>query len=317
MSEEITVLGTALRLRQIPDGFKTSMDSVLLAAACPAKADERILDLGCGSGRDAYILSQMVGEKGHVIGVDMTDEQLAVAQEHVDWHMEKFGYKNTNVAFKQAYIEDLKSADIADESVDVVISNCVINLSADKQKVFEEIYRVLKPGGEIYFSDVFAGRRIPEPLQKDKIMLGECLGGALYIEDFRRMLSNIGIPDYRITASRQMTLDDPQIEKMAGMIDFYSMTVRAFKVPLEDRCENFGHVAYYNGTIDKCPHAFTLDDHHVFKTGMPVPVCGNTANMLSQTRFKSHFRIEGDFSTHYGLFDCAPTTTSNESTPCC
>ena len=275
-----------------------------------------ILDLGCGSGRDAYILSQMVGENGYVIGVDMTDEQLEVARKHIGWHMDKFGYKKPNVEFKKSYIEDLQSADIKDNSVDIVISNCVINLSADKEKVFSEIYRVLKPGGELYFSDVSAGRRIPQDLQTDKIMLGECLGGAMYTEDFRRMLSDIGIPDYREIASRQMTLDDPDIAQKAGMIDFYSKTIRAFKVELEDICENYGHVAYYNGTIPESPHIFHLDDHHAFKTGMPVPVCGNTANMLQQTRFKKHFRIDGDFSTHYGPFDCAPSASTNEGACC-
>jgi len=278
-----------------------------------------VLDLGCGSGRDAYVLSQMVGENGYVIGVDMTDEQLAVAREHIDWHTEKFGYKKPNVEFKKAYIEDLQSAGIADNSVDVIISNCVINLSADKEKVFREIYRVLKPGGELYFSDVFAGRRIPKPLQIDKILLGECLGGAMYIEDFRRMLSDIGIPDYRVMTSRQMTLDDPNVERMAGMIDFYSITVRAFKVELEDVCEDYGHVAYYKGSIKETPHSFTLDDHHEFKAGMPMPICGNTANMLLQTRFKNHFRVDGDFSTHYGLFDCTPVGNNNkkDSGACC
>ncbi len=276
-----------------------------------------VLDLGCGSGRDAFLLSQIVGEKGRVIGVDMTDEQLSVANQYVGWHMDRFGYKKPNVEFVKGYIEDLKTAKIEDNSVDIVISNCVINLSPDKEKVFSEIMRVLKPGGELYFSDVFAGRRIAEPLQKDKILLGECLGGAMYIEDFRRMLTNIGIPDYRITSSRLMTLDDPEVEAKAGMIDFYSMTVRAFKVELEDICENYGHVAYYKGSISECPHSFVLDDHHEFKTGMPVAVCGNTANMLAQTRFKDHFRIDGDFSTHYGPFDCAPNMADSSNTENC
>ncbi|MGH1374719.1 MAG: methyltransferase domain-containing protein [Alphaproteobacteria bacterium] len=264
-----------------------------------------VLDLGCGSGRDAYILSQAVGENGKVIGVDMTDEQLLVARQYLGWHMDKYGYETPNVEFVQAYIEDLKTAGIADNSVDVVISNCVINLSPNKEQVFKEIYRVLKPGGELFFSDVFAGRRIPEALQKDKILLGECLGGALYIEDFRRMLQNIGLLDYRVLSGRPLTLDDPEVQVKAGMIDFYSMTVRAFKVDLEDICENYGHVAYYKGTLPECPHSFVLDNHHEFKTGLPVPVCGNTANMLLQSRFADHFRVEGDFSTHYGVFDCS------------
>ena len=275
-----------------------------------------VLDLGCGTGRDAFILSQIVGESGRVIGVDMTDEQLSVANQYVGWHMDKFGYKKPNVEFVKGYIEDLKTAGIEDNSIDIVISNCVINLSPDKEKVFSEIYRVLKPGGELYFSDVFAGRRIPEDLQTDKILLGECLGGAMYTEDFRRMMTKIGIADTRVISKRQLTLDDPDVQQKAGMIDFYSMTVRAFKVDLEDICENYGHVAYYKGTIPESPHSFVLDDHHEFRTGMPVPVCGNTANMLKDTRFKDHFRIEGDFSTHYGVFDCAPSD-SVDTGACC
>lgn len=276
-----------------------------------------VLDLGCGTGRDAFLLSQIVGQDGHVIGVDMTDEQLSVANQFIGWHMDKFGYSKPNVEFKKGFIEDLKTAGIADNSMDIVISNCVINLSPNKEAVFKEIYRVLKPGGELYFSDVFSGRRIPEDLQHDKVMLGECLGGALYTEDFRRIMSAIGIPDIRVTNKRDLSLEDTELQTKAGMIDFYSMTVRGFKVDLEDICENYGHVAYYNGTISECPHSFVLDDHHEFKTGMPVPVCGNTANMLSQTRFAKHFRIEGDFSTHYGVFDCAPEQSATSSQACC
>jgi arsenite methyltransferase len=276
----------------------------------PVAAETRtVLDLGCGSGRDAFILSQIVGGAGKVIGVDMTEEQLAVANQHVGWHMDKFGYDTPNVTFVRGYIEDLRSAGIADASVDIVISNCVINLSPDKPSVFKEIHRVLKPGGELYFSDIFASRRIPPELQHDQVIRGECLGGAMYIEDFRRMMRAIGILDYRTVSKRQLTLDDPEVLRKAGMIDFYSMTIRALKVDLEDVCENYGHVAWYRGSIPECPHSFILDDHHEFKTGQPVPVCGNTANMLAQTRYADHFRIDGDFSTHYGLFDCAPQAT--------
>ncbi len=282
-----------------------------------------ILDLGCGTGRDCYLFSQLVGPKGRVIGVDMTDEQLAVANRHVDFHMEKFGYPEPNVEFRKGFIEDLGAAKIADASVDVVVSNCVFNLSANKQKLFNEVLRVLKPGGELYFSDVFSGRRIPDHLRNDPVMIGECLGGALYIEDFRRILRTAGILDYRVVSNTPMTLDDPEISQKAGMIDFCSMTVRAFKCEFEDICENFGHAAYYLGTVAESPHAFVLDDHHTFPTGLPVAVCGNTAKMLSETRFGEHFRVVGDFSTHYGPFDCAPADASanaasnGDSGACC
>jgi len=280
----------------------------------------RVLDLGCGTGRDAYILSQLVGETGSVVGIDMTNEQLSVARQHVGWHMDKFGYKKPNVEFIQGYIEDLQQAGIEDNSIDLVVSNCVINLSPDKEAVFSEIIRVLKSGGELFFSDVFSGRRIPEHLRKDKILYGECLAGAMYKEDFRRLMTRLGIPDVRVLEKRLLELEDPALQKKAGMIDFYSMTVRAFKVPLEDICEDFGHVAYYNGSIVEEPHRFILDDHHEFKTGMPVPVCGNTANMLSKSRFNSHFKITGDFTTHYGAFDCSPagsTVVDETGTGCC
>jgi len=265
-----------------------------------------VLDLGCGTGRDVYTASQLVGEKGHVIGVDMTENQLAVARKYIGYHMDKFGFKKPNVTFHQGYIEDLKSLGIEDNSVDVVTSNCVINLSPNKEEVFREIFRVLKPGGELYFSDVFTGKRVPEELTHDPVLLGECLGGAMYIEDFRRMLRNIGCFDYRIVTKGAIELNDQEVQRKAGMIDFYSMTVRTFKCDFEDICEDYGHVAYYKGTITDSPHAFMLDDHHIFKKGQPVPVCGNTAKMLMETHYGKHFRIEGDFSKHYGAFDCSP-----------
>ena len=265
-----------------------------------------VLDLGCGSGRDSYVLSQLVGPTGRVIGVDMTAEQLEVARRHIDYHTARFGYERPNVEFHQGYIEDLAALGIEDASVDLVVSNCVINLSAAKDKVFAEVHRVLKPGGELYFSDVFTGRRVPEPLQRDDVLLGECLGGALYIEDFRRLLQQVGFADYRTVSRSPIALEDPQVEAKAGMIDFHSLTVRTFKCDFEDICENYGHVAYYNGTLAESPHAFVLDDHHVFRTGMPVPVCGNTTKMLAETRYGAHFRVVGDFSVHYGPFDCGP-----------
>ncbi|MBU6444007.1 MAG: methyltransferase domain-containing protein [Alphaproteobacteria bacterium] len=277
----------------------------------------KVLDLGCGAGRDCYVLSQLVEPDGSVIGVDMTEAQLEVARRHLGFHREKLGY--ANVDFRKGYIEDLRTADIADASMDVVVSNCVLNLSPDKPRVFREIFRVLKPGGELYFSDVFADRRIPADLAADPVLRGECLGGALYWEDFRRLLASIGCADARVMERRRLAINNPDIESRTGAIVFCSVTVRAFKLDLEDRCEDYGQAAIYRGTVAEAPHAFMLDDHHRFETGKAMTVCGNTADMLSQTRFAPHFEIVGGKSVHYGLFDCGPSIGNGDELPanCC
>jgi arsenite methyltransferase len=278
-----------------------------------------VLDLGCGSGRDAYVLSRLVGAAGRVIGIDMTAEQLDVARRHRDWHAERYGYAQSNVDFVEGYIEDLAAAGITDASVDLVVSNCVLNLSPQKDRVFAEIFRVLKPGGELYFSDVFGDRRVPAHLRHDPVLLGECLAGAMYWEDFRRTLAELGCRDVREVTSAPIPLLDADIERKIGMIAFRSITVRAFKLPLEDRCEDYGQVATYLGTLPEAPHAFVLDDHHRLETGRPLRVCGNSADMLGATRYARHVRIDGDKSVHYGLFDCAPApgVAAAGAAPCC
>jgi ubiquinone/menaquinone biosynthesis C-methylase UbiE len=267
-----------------------------------------VLDLGCGTGRDVYLLSKLVGPKGKVIGVDMTPDQINVGRRVLDEQMERFGFDIPNVEFLDGEIEDLAVLGIKDHSIDIVVSNCVINLSPDKKKVFEEIYRVLKDGGELYFSDVFSDRRLPKHLREDKIMLGECLGGALYKEDFRRLMADVGFPDVRVLEQSRIDLKDQNVIEMSGNIRFDSLTVRAFKCPetMEDRCEDYGQVAIYKGGIMEEPHAFRLDDHHLFEKGRPMLVCGNTAAMLEETRYAPFFQVSGNRTEHFGLFDCGP-----------
>ncbi|MCL1848320.1 MAG: methyltransferase domain-containing protein [Clostridiales bacterium] len=278
-----------------------------------------VLDLGCGTGRDVYIASKLVGESGCAIGVDMTTEQIEVAMKYQEEHRERFGYQSSNVKFYQGYIEDLASLGIKDSSIDVVISNCVINLSPAKEQVFKEIYRVLKPGGELYFSDVFADRRIPEALATDPILRGECLGGAMYTEDFRRIMAKCGWADFRYMSACVLDLDNEEIVELLGFATFTSLTVRAFKLDgLEDLCEDYGQVAYYDGSIPGSPHYYDLDDHHRFYKGKPMLVCGNTAAMVSDTRLSKAFKVIGDRSVHYGAFDCASggSDTAAESCSC-
>ena len=280
-----------------------------------------ILDLGCGTGRDIYIASKLVGESGCAIGVDMTTEQIETAKKYQEEQRERFGFKESNVRFLQGFIEDLKSLGIEDKSVDVVISNCVINLSPAKEQVFKEIYRVLKPGGELFFSDIFADRRIPESLADDPVLRGECLSGAMYTEDFRRLMAKTGWADFRYTNIRELSFDNEEIENILGFATFSSRTVRAFKLDdLEDICEDYGQVAFYDGSIPGYPHFFDLDDHHRFFTGKPMLVCGNTASMVSNTRYCKAFKVMGNKTTHFGAFEGCRTDSCDaevESGSCC
>ena len=274
-----------------------------------------IVDLGCGTGRDCFVLSKLVGDTGKVIGIDMTDQQLEVGRRHLKYHTEQFGLKKPNIEFRAGYIEDLAALDLADDSVDLIVSNCVINLSPDKERVFAEAFRILKPGGELYFSDVFADRRLPMWMREDSVLLGECLGGAMYTEDFRRLMVKLGCLDHRLVAATEIVGSSPDVTEKIGNTRFFSMTFRAFKLPLEDRCEDFGQIATYKGTMDQYAHAFRLDDHHHFETGRPMLVCSNTAAMLSKTRYGKHFDIIGDESVHFGLFDCAPSRSTSSGQP--
>ncbi len=268
-----------------------------------AMEGKTILDLGCGTGRDVYLLSKLVGENGRVIGVDMTIKQIEIAQKYQDYHKEKFGFAQSNVEFIQGNMEDLSS--IASNSIDIVVSNCVINLSTDKLQVLSETFRVLKEGGELYFSDIFADRRIPKKLVNDSVLYGECLSGALYIHDFRRILAKVGCLDYRVLERSIVEPQNQEIENKIGNIKFLSMSIRAFKLSsLEDQCEDYGQVAIYRKEIKNSPNFYVLDDHHIFYLNKPVLVCSNTAEMLQKTRLSAFFEVLGDKKEHFGLFDC-------------
>ena len=274
----------------------------------PALDGATVLDLGCGTGRDAFVAAALAGPTGRVIGVDMTEAQIDVARRHRQSVADALGHPAPTTEFVLGTMEDLGALGVEDGSVDVVISNCVLNLAPDKRPVFAEIDRVLKVGGELYVSDVFVDRRLPESVRRDPVLVGECLGGALYTEDFRRMMAGLGWRDIRTVTQRPITVEDPELADRLGNARFTSATIRAFKLPdlIEDRCEDYGQVAIYRGGIDGQRHAFVLDDHHLFEAGRPMLVCGNSAAMVQNTRYGCYFDVTGDRSTHFGLFDCAP-----------
>eukprot|EP01126_Amoeba_proteus_P039774 TRINITY_DN4212_c0_g1_i1.p1 TRINITY_DN4212_c0_g1~~TRINITY_DN4212_c0_g1_i1.p1 ORF type:complete len:254 (-),score=43.85 TRINITY_DN4212_c0_g1_i1:122-883(-) len=233
----------------------------------------------------------------------MTIEQLDKARQHIDYHMSKFGYSQPNVSFVEGFIENLNQ--IEDASVDVVISNCVVNLTPNKQKVFLECWRILKEGGELYFSDVYSDRRIPQHLQEDKILWGECISGAMYDQDFLRLMRKVGFMDPRALNNTPISLCNPDISQKVKNINFFSKTHRVFKLPsLEDKCEDYGQLATYLGGLEGCEDSFVLDDHHIFMVGLPVTVCGNTADMLSLTRYGKFFSVTPR-GEHQGLFNCS------------
>lgn len=275
-----------------------------------------ILDLGCGAGRDVYALSALVGETGSVVGVDMTDEQLAVANRHRDYHAEQFGFQQSNVTFLKGYIEKLDELDLADNSIDIIVSNCVINLSPDKESVLKQAHRLLKPGGEMYFSDVYCDRRVPSHLVADPVLYGECLSGALYWNDFQNLAKRCGFADPRLVDDRPITLANPVIEEKIGHIRFFSATYRLFKIDgLEPACEDYGQAVIYKGTLPYHAEQFVLDKHHLIRRGKVFPVCGNTYRMLHETRFRDHFEFIGNWETHYGIFEGCGTSLPYSATP--
>lgn len=281
---------------------------------CPLPADDldglTVLDLGAGAGVDAFIALRCVGPHGYVHGVDMTAEQLDVARRNAPTVARRFEHPKVNVTFHEDYIE---TADvIPDASVDLVISDCVINLSPAKEEVFRTIWRVLKPGGEFYVSDIAADRRVPDSVRHDSQLVAECLGGAEYEHDWFDQMRDAGFADPRVVERRVV-----QREALGVPIVFSSLTVRGFKLlAMDRRCEDYGQTAVYRGSIPNSLARFVLDDHHVFEAQRPTSVCRNTARMLSETRLAAHFEVTRPVR-HFGLFDCAPPRAPEDGDRAC
>lgn len=176
-------------MTQAPDGSNLGLGCGNPVATASLKEGEVVLDLGSGAGFDAFLAASRVGNTGKVIGVDMTDEMLRKARDNA----KKGGY--SNVEFKKGDIENLP---IEDSSVDVIISNCVINLAPSKEKVFRESYRVLKDGGRLMVSDVVLIKPLPDELKDDKDLLTGCVSGAIQKQDYLTLLKNAGFSNITI-----------------------------------------------------------------------------------------------------------------------
>lgn len=170
----------------VPEGANLGLGCGNPTAIAELQAGETVLDLGSGAGFDCFLAARAVGDTGHVIGVDMTPEMLRKARENAA----KGGF--TNVEFRLGEIEHLP---VADASVDVILSNCVINLSPEKSQVFREAYRALKPGGRLAVSDVVTTAPLPAEIQNDLSLQTCCVAGAALLDDLQQMLQEAGFTD--------------------------------------------------------------------------------------------------------------------------
>lgn len=198
--EEIskTIGYTDEQLRSVPDGANLGLGCGNPTALASLQPGEIVLDLGSGAGFDCFLAANKVGPTGRVIGVDMTPEMLKKAKENA----KKAGY--TNVEFRRGEIEKLP---VEDASVDVVISNCVINLSPDKKKVFEETFRVLKSGGRLSVSDIVLLKDLPEKIMNSVEAYVGCISGAILKDRYLQLLKDTGFIDVIVTDESSYQLD--------------------------------------------------------------------------------------------------------------
>ena len=208
-------------MASVPEGANLGLGCGNPQAIAALKPGEVVLDLGSGAGLDCFLAARQVGAAGRVIGVDMTPEMLAKARENA----KKAGFANTE--FRLGEIEHLPAAD---GSVDVIISNCVINLSPDKPAVFREAFRVLKPGGRLAVSDVVATAPLPEPVVEDMRLLSACISGACEIRELETILAAAGFASIEIQPkdeSREFIRDWQPGSKLEDFV--VSANIRAIK----------------------------------------------------------------------------------------
>ena len=174
-----------------------------------------VLDLGSGAGKDVFLAAQKVGDAGRAIGVDMTSEMLALARKNAVKFFTTTGL--ANVEFREGHMENLP---VEDASVDVVISNCVINLSPDKPQVFREVYRVLKPGGRMIVSDIVLNRTLPESARNDADLYAACIAGALLRDEYLQAIHDAGFRNVKTLSDHTYTVanlcDDPIAKEAAA-----------------------------------------------------------------------------------------------------
>lgn len=253
------------------------------------KSGENVLDLGSGGGIDCFIAAKMAGEQGQIIGVDMTDEMLRNANATREIVARNLGYNN--VRFMKGFLEEIP---VTDECVDLVTSNCVINLSAQKEKVFQEIFRVLKAGGRFVISDIVSDREVPVSMKQDKKLWGECISGAITEAEFFNITRKIGFYGLEIV--------NRYLYKEVDGFTFYSITARGYKFKKSKECVYTGQYAIYKGPFSNVSD----DDGHTYPVGMPIEICTDTAWKLSNPPYEGMFILSGGMQSKDVKTACGP-----------
>jgi ubiquinone/menaquinone biosynthesis C-methylase UbiE len=190
---------TKEELKSVPEGAVLGLGCGNPVALASLKEGETVVDLGSGGGLDCFIASKKVGEKGNVIGVDMTPEMVDKARENLRKGKQK------NVEFRLGEIENLP---VADNTADIIISNCVINLSPDKKRVFEEAFRVLKPGGRMMISDIVLLKELPEAIKRNAEAYISCVSGAIKKDRYIRLIENAGFQKVKVVEEAHFAIDE-------------------------------------------------------------------------------------------------------------
>ena len=201
-------------LKSIPQEANLGLGCGNPAALAELKKGEAVLDLGSGAGIDCFLAARKVGPDGRVIGVDMTPEMIDRARENA----RKNGYRD--VEFRLGEIENLP---VGDDSMNVIISNCVINLSTDKPRVFREAFRVLRPGGRMMVSDLVLKRPLPRAIRESVEVYVACVAGAMVKEDYLAAIRDAGFKDIEVVSEKvfpaELVLDDPRVPELAKKLN--------------------------------------------------------------------------------------------------
>ncbi|MCP9463873.1 MAG: methyltransferase domain-containing protein [Nitrospira sp.] len=236
---------------------------------------ETVLDIGSGGGIDCFEAARLVGPTGHVIGIDMTDVMLDIARRNAPIVAANLGYPSSNVEFRKGLADAMP---VEDGVIDLIISNCVINLAPNKRKVFSEMFRVAKPGGRFTISDIVSDQTVPQYLVHDAEKWGECLSGALTLTDYMNGLTEAGfLGIHLVTFSPWRVVDG---------IHFFSVTLTGYKQPL-----SISSTASRYATL-RGPFRQVVDElGTTYERGIPRPISPEQGWLLSTAALAHHFLL--------------------------